>query len=71
MDRKLALALVEEALELDAGTIRGVHDHSLEVRVSVGRGTTNCDPSVCAPYEARACDFFGVFRMKREKDRDP
>lgn len=37
----------------------------IEVRILAGSGRLDCAPSDCAAYTAGACDYFGVFHMKR------
>ena len=39
----------------------------IEVRVVAGPGLLICDPADCAAIDAGQCDYFGVFRLHRER----
>ena len=38
----------------------------VEVRIVAGPGLQICDPADCAAIDSGACDYFGVFRLRRE-----
>jgi hypothetical protein len=39
----------------------------IEIRLVAGPGLEICDPSDCTVIDAGACDYFGVFGLRREK----
>ncbi|MEM1417774.1 MAG: hypothetical protein AAGH15_22940 [Myxococcota bacterium] len=43
----------------------------LEVRIVAGPGTGDCAPDDCAAFAAGECDFFGLFRLGRERATSP
>jgi hypothetical protein len=43
-----------------------LRDGHVEVRLLAGSGLTECEPTDCAAFAAGECDFFGVFRLKKE-----
>lgn len=44
-----------------------MRDGEIELRVFAGSGEGDCAPTDCASYAAGTCDFFGVFRLRREE----
>jgi len=38
----------------------------LETRILAGSGRADCAPNDCSAYANHACDFFGVFHLRRE-----
>jgi hypothetical protein len=43
-----------------------MRDGGIELRVIVGSGRSLCAPDDCTALASGACDFFGIFRMRRQ-----
>lgn len=63
------------ALEPTTGPLAGrdamvflslMRDGEVEVRVLAGDGADDCSPDDCGAFAGGRCDFFGVFRVKRQ-----
>jgi hypothetical protein len=44
-----------------------LRDGHIEVRLLSGSGMVECSPTDCAAFAAGECDFFGVFRLRKEE----